>query len=175
MDTDGPDPPARRTHSAGAPSGERSAGGELLVTLPAAADSASLLRRRLRRWLLAWRWPERELDDVVLAVDEAVANVVDHAYRDEEPGTAQVYAWVSCAAGARRVVVSVIDRGRWRPPPADPGHRGRGLMMMRACTASVHIENCTGGTAVTMVSTPVPDSALCDERSTGIDRTVAAS
>lgn len=130
---------------------------ELLVTLPAEAVSIGVVRRRLREWMDGWDWPDEPVDEVVMAVNEAVANVVDHAYRDEvERGSVHVYAWITTDGAGRRVVVSITDRGRWRPAPHDPGHRGRGLLMMSSCMASLHIEHSSGGTAVTMSSVPVP-------------------
>src|SRR5215207_2521993 len=109
---------------------------ELLVTLPAVATSAGAIRRRIRPWLTGWGWPDEELDDVVMAVDEAVANVVDHAYRlAPAAGDVHVYAWIATESGHRRCVVSVTDRGRWRPVPQDRGNRGRGLLMMTSCMA----------------------------------------
>ncbi len=130
---------------------------ELLITLLAEPGVASLVRDRVRAWLSGWHWPLDESDDIVMAVNEAVANVVDHAYRDQTvPGNVHVYAWTVTDAAGRRTVVSVTDRGRWRTAPADPGHRGRGLLMMSACMASLHIEHNAGGTSVTMISTPVP-------------------
>jgi hypothetical protein len=45
------------------------------------------------------------------------------------------------------VVISVIDTGRWRPPPADPGTRGRGLSMITALSEHVEIHpSATTGT-----------------------------
>ena len=130
---------------------------ELLITLPAVATSAGGIRRRIRPWLTGLGWPEDELDDIVMAVDEAVANVVDHAYPPgPATGDVHVYAWIATAAPHRRVVVSITDRGRWRPVPQDNGNRGRGLLVMRTCMATLHIERTSGGTAVTMTSAPIP-------------------
>jgi len=44
------------------------------------------LRRRLRRWLEALGCHGRETEEMVLAVQEAAANVVRHAYRGDESG-----------------------------------------------------------------------------------------
>jgi anti-sigma regulatory factor (Ser/Thr protein kinase) len=133
----------------------------------------SLLRRAFRRWLAGW--PEEEADDLVMALNEAVANVVDHAYLETDPGR---YRKVSVLAeqvrspdGERRVRIDVTDSGRWRPIPANPGHRGRGLLMMRACTESLNIEPTPAGTRVSMLSRPVhqTDSAALpnDEETAG--------
>jgi anti-sigma regulatory factor (Ser/Thr protein kinase) len=50
----------------------------------------------------------------------------------------------------------VTDRGRWRPVPGDPGHRGRGIAMMRAVTDRVDIDYGAGGTTVRLVGRAVP-------------------
>jgi anti-sigma regulatory factor (Ser/Thr protein kinase) len=146
-----------------AASDSRSAPSDLLVVLPATPVSASLVRQRTRAWLDALSWPPLQADDLVVAVNEAVANVIDHAYRDRpEPGDVHVYAWSiweGTGSGSRRIVVAVTDHGRWRPLPADPGHRGRGLPMIRACTDSVLIERAAGGTSVIMSSTAPASSA----------------
>jgi hypothetical protein len=56
--------------------------------------------------------------------------------------------------GAGDVVVSVADTGFWRPPPADPGLRGRGLRMISTLARDVDV--CAGptGTTVRFVFTP---------------------
>jgi anti-anti-sigma factor len=42
----------------------------------------------------------------------------------------------------------VRDRGRWRPPPADPGFRGRGLSIVRALMHAVDVDEGADGTTV---------------------------
>lgn len=44
-----------------------------------------MARQRAREWLTAWRWPTNQLDDIMLAVSEAAANAIDHAYLDQPP------------------------------------------------------------------------------------------
>jgi anti-sigma regulatory factor (Ser/Thr protein kinase) len=86
-----------------------------LVALPALPTSARPIRQRLRGWLDAWNWPDDDLDDIIMAVDEAVANVVDHAYRTQPAlGDVHVYAWITALVPEQRMSVSVTDRGRWR-------------------------------------------------------------
>ncbi|MCO1654577.1 ATP-binding protein [Pseudonocardia humida] len=129
---------------------------ELHVVRPALPSAPRAVRRALRDWLVEWSWPDDDLDDVVAAVDEAVSNVVDHAYRQQpEPGDVEVRAHVVVEDGHRLVVVTVADHGRWRPVPPDPGHRGRGLHMMSTCVATMHIEQGGQGTSVTLTSAPV--------------------
>ena len=61
---------------------------------------------------------------LVLAAGELCANAVEHAYPADGGGSVEV-ALAREPGGVLTLVVR--DRGRWRPPPADPGERGRGL------------------------------------------------
>jgi serine/threonine-protein kinase RsbW len=110
------------------------------------ADAARLVgvRRKLQDWALAAGLPPTTVGDLVLAAYEAMANAAEHAYRDR-PGTIDLLA----TSDDDEVVVTVRDRGDWRPPPADPGHRGRGLMMIRSMSQA-EVEPGPGGTTVRM-------------------------
>ena len=110
------------------------------------ADAARLVgvRRVLQDWALATGLPATTAADLVLAVYEAMANAAEHAYRNR-PGTIDLLATVD----DDEVVVTVRDRGDWRPPPADPGHRGRGLMMIRSMSRA-EVEPGPQGTTVRM-------------------------
>jgi anti-sigma regulatory factor (Ser/Thr protein kinase) len=130
---------------------------ELLMALPAVSTSTRRVRQRLRAWLTGWGWADDDLDDIVMAVDEAVSNVVEHAYLAQPgPGDVRVHVRISVGVGERRAVVAVTDKGRWRPVPGDPGHRGRGLMMMDRFMASLRIDRGDAGTVVTMTSAALP-------------------
>jgi serine/threonine-protein kinase RsbW len=123
-----------------------------LLAVPAAA---SLVRERLRGWLGALGWGEADLDDVVLAVHEAVTNSIEHGYAGAEPGEVEVVGARLVEGAVQRARFTVRDDGRWRPP-RDPGYRGRGVTVMRGCMAEVTIRPGDGGTEVEMVSRPVP-------------------
>jgi anti-sigma regulatory factor (Ser/Thr protein kinase) len=126
-----------------------------VITRPAVPSEPRVIRGLLREWLLGWAWPDDDLDDLVTAVDEAVSNVIDHAYRlHPAPGDIHLQATITTDADQHNsVTVAVTDQGRWRPVPHDSGFRGRGLRMMSACTASLHIDRGIGGTTVTMTTT----------------------
>jgi serine/threonine-protein kinase RsbW len=85
------------------------------------------------------------VDDLVLAAHEALANVVDHANPNGHGR-----AWLDLECTARSVEVQVRDRGVWKPPPADPGWRGRGLMIMQGLADHVEIRHDAAGTTVRM-------------------------
>jgi serine/threonine-protein kinase RsbW len=134
----------------------------LTVHLLAEPTTPSVVRARSRKWLEGHGWPADGVDDVILAVHEAVANVIDHAYPAGYTGDVAVIATLLADGGQRRVQVVIRDRGRWRSPPADPGCRGRGLQMVRSCMEDVEIlpgTNSRDGTEITMLSASVAPTA----------------
>lgn len=133
-------------------------GADFEVRLSAVPAAASIVRGRLRDWLEGLGWPEAELDDVVLAVHEAVSNSVEHGYTGVEPGEVSVHGRVAEDRGGRVAHVVVRDGGRWRPPRA-PGFRGRGLPVMRGCMAGVEIRTDASGTVVELRSPAVARAA----------------
>jgi serine phosphatase RsbU (regulator of sigma subunit)/anti-sigma regulatory factor (Ser/Thr protein kinase) len=116
----------------------------LALRLPADPPILSSLRRTLRRWLEALGASEMETYDVLVAVTEAAANAVEHAYG---PGDAK-FDVEAAMSEEGEVCVVVRDQGRWRPPR---GHnRGRGTLLMQELMD--HFEVATGddGTEVRM-------------------------
>jgi signal transduction histidine kinase/CheY-like chemotaxis protein len=103
-----------------------------------------VLRRALRRWLAANGVTAAGSYDAVLAVNESVANAIEHAY-GLEGGNIHVRAEREHAA----LRISVRDDGSWRAPRGD--HRGRGLEMMRRLMDEVEVCADEGGTQVTLV------------------------
>jgi anti-sigma regulatory factor (Ser/Thr protein kinase) len=79
-------------------------------------------------------------------VNEACSNSAEHAYRGREPGTMRVEA----AVDRKHIHISVVDSGSWKTPPADPGTRGRGLLLMRTLSEHVDLEGTAHGTTVGM-------------------------
>jgi anti-sigma regulatory factor (Ser/Thr protein kinase) len=96
------------------------------------------VRGRVRTWLSSVE--ASEPDDLVLAVDEAVANAIEH-------GGAEVV--VSAREEQGSVFFVVFDRGRWRPA-GDYKWRGRGIAIMRALVDDVQIEPSPSGTTVVL-------------------------
>ncbi|MHA6631514.1 ATP-binding protein [Pseudonocardia sichuanensis] len=125
----------------------------------AMADIAapSRVRRRFRCWLDGLGWPRDLRDDIIMAVEEATANVVDHAYPGQPAGPIQIVARRLAAGlrGRRHVEITVRDWGSWRPIPADPGYRGRGLALMRAFMNRVDLRCRDNGTEIVLRSPAV--------------------
>lgn len=115
-----------------------------------------MTRRAMRVYLAQAGVPQEESADVVLALDEACANVIRHAF----PGArGRIRLRADVVDG--RADVRVEDDGvgfdakapRARPDVYDTS--GRGLRMMRELMTSVDLESPTetGGTRVVMCKT----------------------
>jgi anti-sigma regulatory factor (Ser/Thr protein kinase) len=118
----------------------------LMIEKPTAAVHLSDIRHRLAGWMRAAAIPENKVADIVLAVNEACANSIEHAYRGPKPGKVRVEAENDGA----RVQVRIIDKGSWKAAPADPGVRGRGLLLIRAVSDRLEMECTPSGTTVNM-------------------------
>jgi serine/threonine-protein kinase RsbW len=102
----------------------------------------ALLRSDLRAWMIGQGVDENCLNAVLLGCSEAVANAIEHGYRDDPFGVVDVSATITADA----VEVRVSDRGSWR----GPGHsRGRGLKLIEESMDEVLFDR-GEGTTVTM-------------------------
>lgn len=124
----------------------------LRVSAPATPATVQNLRRALRDWLDARGVEREDAEDVVLLVDEAVTNAVEHACTDHDSCRVEVIATGRpCGAG---IAVLIGDDGHWRPRPADPGHRGRGVELMGRLADRSSILTGRHGTTVQMCWLP---------------------
>jgi anti-anti-sigma factor len=112
--------------------------------MPADPTRLSRARRTVTAWAAAAGLGEAVTEDLQLALGEALANAVEHAYPDA-PGEC---TWSVERERDGSVSVCVEDSGVWRPPPEDKGHRGRGLELIRALAEDVEVGRAVGsGTA----------------------------
>ncbi|GEL22371.1 hypothetical protein PSU4_13250 [Pseudonocardia sulfidoxydans NBRC 16205] len=125
--------------------------GPLDLQVPADAGELRGLRRRIAAWARLAALDPLLVDDLQLALGEAAANAVDHAYPPDAPGTVDVRV-AAGTAGAVHVVVA--DHGTWRPAPVDKGNRGRGLDLIRSLGRDVDIRHGADGTVVEFVIVP---------------------
>jgi serine phosphatase RsbU (regulator of sigma subunit)/anti-sigma regulatory factor (Ser/Thr protein kinase) len=115
----------------------------LETTWPADAQRLADVRHLLRRWLHLWTADTDEIYDVTVAVQEACANAVEHAY-GPGGGTYEVLATHEEA----EVTVTVRDHGGWRDPRGE--HRGRGLQLMEALMDHVDVLRADDGTSIVL-------------------------
>lgn len=116
----------------------------LRIESPAGAGQLAGIRHRLADWLRAADVPDPLLGDIVLVVSEACTNCVEHAYRGRVGGTLQLDVDISDGA----VQARVADSGSWKTPAARPVNGGRGLILMRAISDAVVLDNRANGTTV---------------------------
>ncbi|TFV54046.1 STAS domain-containing protein, partial [Geodermatophilus sp. DF01-2] len=128
--------------------------------LPADPARLSSVRRAVAAWTAAAGMPADTAEDLQLALGEALANAVEHAYAASGTGEC-TYRVARQADGG--VSVEVCDTGMWRPPPEDRGHRGRGLELIDALATDVEVVHVPGtpGTTVRFrmpAAVPEPDA-----------------
>ncbi|MBV9090591.1 MAG: ATP-binding protein [Mycobacteriaceae bacterium] len=118
------------------------------IGITADAQNAARTREQFTDWLHRFF----ELDpvrasDVVLALNEALANSAEFAYLlATRPGTMDVAARYD--ADDARLTVVVSDNGLWRGTSVDSRTRGRGIPLMRALSDRATIETSSSGTRV---------------------------
>jgi anti-anti-sigma factor len=124
----------------------------LRLDLPGEPVRLAEVRRAVRQWASEAGLHPDAIEDLLLALGEATGNAVEHAYREADvPGRVGVEVHLDPAGD---VVVSVTDTGTWRPPPADPGFRGRGLQIVSALARGVDLSPGVDGTTLRFVFTP---------------------
>jgi anti-sigma regulatory factor (Ser/Thr protein kinase) len=112
--------------------------------LPATLESVGAARRAIRRFAADL---EVDLDGIVLAVSEAVANVVAHAYDEDETG-----GDVELSAGTSpfELTVTVRDHGCGLAAGNGRPGAGYGLTIIRRVAEQVEVSDTPRGVALTM-------------------------
>ena len=128
------------------------------VRMQVGADALSAARTRVefRNWLdRHFALGAERYNDVLLAVNEAIANAAEFAYEDApQRGTLDVTANYSDASDT--LAVTINDRGRWRQKASmqfQPQLRGRGIPLMQTLADEVTIDRTSQGTRVTVTWT----------------------
>ena len=118
----------------------------LRLDLPAQPQRLAELRRAVEDWAVDAALDTPTVDDLQLALGEAVANAVEHAYR-EAPVAGRVRVRLG-VDGEGTISAGIEDDGTWRTPPGDRGFRGRGLEIARNLTTAFDLEHGTTGTTI---------------------------
>jgi serine/threonine-protein kinase RsbW len=120
------------------------------VGVIADAPSAARIRQEFSGWLQRhFALDPVRCSDLVLAINEALANVAEYAYRAHEgPGTMDMRA--SYDPGDATLTVVIGDRGAWRTPDTSGASRtrGRGIPLMETLSDRFSLETSSAGTQV---------------------------
>jgi anti-sigma regulatory factor (Ser/Thr protein kinase) len=95
---------------------------------------APIARAIVEREMAALQIDDERRFGVLVALGEAIANAIEHAYRGSLPGLIRL----AFENEARQLIVTVEDFGRWRPF-IHRDERGRGIELMHAFMDSVQI------------------------------------
>jgi PAS domain S-box-containing protein len=111
---------------------------------PAHGTELRDLRASMRCWLDGRGVGQPMQNTLLLAVGEACANSIEHAYRDTEPGHVEVAMTQSASDG---FLVEIRDSGSFQPAVTRED-RGRGTDIMRQLTSDFSRESTLNGTVV---------------------------
>ncbi|HEX3286910.1 MAG TPA: ATP-binding protein [Mycobacterium sp.] len=126
------------------------------------AACAAQLRQEFSVWLKRYFAVDAtKASDVVLAVNEALANAAEFAYTAAaEPGAMHLRADYDCTAAC--LTVTVTDEGAWRitNPATRSRSRGRGIPLMEALADQTSIDSTATGTRVSLVWNHIAAAAV---------------
>jgi serine/threonine-protein kinase RsbW len=138
---------------------------EVRWTVMARPDQAGPLRRMVTAYAGDVGMPETRIHELALAVGEAIANAVVHAYRDRPRGMVDVRAGVR----GGELFVAVCDQGCGLVPRPDSPGLGLGLALMAQIADTLRVrDRDEGGTELHMtfalpfsraLTTPAPAPA----------------
>lgn len=118
--------------------------------LDADAGAVARVRQDFSAWLKNFfDIDEVRCSDVVLAINEALANSAEFAYLlAERPGTIDIQAIYD--VDTQTLTACISDRGQWRQRQTEPAPRtrGRGIPLMETLSDDAKIEPSSSGTTV---------------------------
>jgi anti-sigma regulatory factor (Ser/Thr protein kinase) len=133
----------------------------LKFSLPSQPRYLAVVRAAVGELSVAQGWPEADGRAIVLAVDEAIANIVRHAYH----GDPERFIEVDCRALDSSVEFTLRDCGEplgpagLRPrPPSERRPGGRGLHIIHSIMDEVRYER-AAGTNILRLSKRLPSPA----------------
>ena len=122
---------------------------------PADGRWLAAIRAALRGWLAAFTLSDELEDDVVLAVNEAASNCIEHAYAPETlDGTVELTLWTEHGS----ICIEIVDHGEWCYRSGSAPYRGRGISIMERLMTLATIHHDGRGTRVLLrLSVPADD------------------
>lgn len=119
------------------------------ITLEATPKNAVNIRHAVEKYLVSVGLNDEQIFSLKLAVGEAVSNVVEHAYGNEQHGMVTISGFIY----DDKLQISIEDFGTWRDITEVKEERGRGFLLMGALTDNYAVAHKSGnGTLVTLVT-----------------------
>lgn len=117
---------------------------ELMLTMIGNLNHLNGIREQIRTYARQCRFHKEAIDEIELAVDEAVANVILHAYAPDQEGLIEIRAKLEKNA----LIIAIRDFGRsYKPRPITAKEirkifnsrksHGRGRYIMHQCMDTV--------------------------------------
>jgi PAS domain S-box-containing protein len=125
------------------------AAAKLNLRIEAKTDQLAGARDSVRSWLATRQITSDSVDDLILVVNEACSNSIDHAYQNRPAGPIDV----EVVDHTQHLAVRVTDQGTWRARGANDANRGRGNMIMEALADRFELRHDRKGTAVSCTIT----------------------
>lgn len=133
---------------------------QFVRTAAADASGAARTRSAFASWLQRhFSLREEQLSDLVLAVNEALANAAEFGYVDTA-GDGIIEFTASYDQDIDTLAATITDEGRWRSgagetptTPTPHALRGRGIALMRALADETRIDTSEGRTQVSLTWT----------------------
>lgn len=127
------------------------------LKVPSKPEYVSVVRALITDIANRMAFSQSAIEDLQVAVSEACANVVRHAYADPNDDAAEIV--FRCCTGGRRLVMEVVDTGQGfmasRPTTESERFGGYGLVLMRKLMDNVSLDSSPErGTIVRMVKKP---------------------
>ncbi|MEV0457938.1 SpoIIE family protein phosphatase [Catellatospora methionotrophica] len=119
--------------------------------LRADATELSGMRRSLTAWCAVRHVADTTVARLMLAVGEAAANAIEHAYLGQAPRSVSVT--VSQEPDGT-LVATIADTGSWRSPAHPGSDRGRGILIMRRVSDTFERHTTAGGTTIRLRLSP---------------------
>jgi anti-sigma regulatory factor (Ser/Thr protein kinase) len=114
-------------------------------------DELLAMRTALRSWLAGFGLDTEAEHGLVVAVNEAATNSVEHAYRSPVASSVDGRTFeVKLHAEPDWLCLEITDRGVWQEPAAVAEGRGLGIPLMHQLVSSVTIDKNDRGTRVVL-------------------------
>lgn len=119
---------------------------EFHQTIPADSQQLATVRSELRSWLAEYDVDRASENDILLAVGEATANAIEHAYHGRDPATVDIDGTYH----RHHLNFEIRDQGRWRRPGEHSAHRGRGTNIIKVLANRYDRRSDPAGTTVSI-------------------------